>query len=157
MKYTSVVLCLFSINCLAAGAKERLDVNFPDVETGATFVLSKETPQLTLLSFWQVDCESCVRDMETLTAFAAQHSEVRMLGISLSDRKATQQIWKKQKMSFRTLVNNDFPGAVLKRFGNSVGAVPYSLMLNTKRELCWSAIGEITQDQLQQGLQACDR
>jgi len=151
-----VLLALFlSVQVQAENSDKVLDINFPDATTGAVFQLSHAKPQLTLLSFWQTDCKPCLKDLVPLSAFSKQHDDVRVIAISLSDKKSTRQIWQQQNMPFPTLVNDGFSGELLKRFGNSLVAVPYTVMLDMERHLCWSAMGQITAEQLQQGIVAC--
>ena len=154
-----LVICA-SLNVRADIAGESLELKLPDAESGVLFQLSKANPEFTLLSFWQINCEPCLKDMVMLSGFAEQYSDVRVLGVSISDKKSTRVLWSKhpwqaQPMPFPTLVNDGFPGELLKRFGNTVAAVPYTVMLNAGRQLCWSAIGQMSAEQLQQGLSAC--
>lgn len=157
-----LLLVLFALSLSAQSddsgsndTREALDLKFPDVKTGIDFQLSAAPVQQTLLVFWRTDCEPCLKDMPLISDFAVQHTEWRVLGISLSDKKSSLQFLDKQQIKLTTLINNDFPGELLKRFGNSHGAVPYTVMLRADRSLCWSAMGQITEEQLQQGLEHC--
>jgi peroxiredoxin len=153
--FSFLTITLLWLNAYAGTINQTLDIKLPEAGTGAVFQLSKQNPQLTLLSFWSADCEPCLKDMAELSIFAQQHVDVRMVGISVSDKKTTIEIWQKNKLPFPTLVNNGFPGELLRKFGNSLVAVPYTVMLTPDRILCWSVMGQITVEQLQQGLQAC--
>ncbi len=152
-----VLLLTWSIGAMS-GQKlpdKPLDLQFPDAVTGVDLHLSALPPQVTLLAFWQPGCEPCLKDFPVLSDFASAQKHVRVLGVSLSDRHASRRDWENLRMPFPTLVSTEFPEDLLVRFGNPVGAVPYSVMLDAQRHACWSAVGQIHAVQLQQALQDC--
>jgi thiol-disulfide isomerase/thioredoxin len=151
-------LLLFRAADAVSGEKlpdQALDLQFPDAVTGVGVHLSVLPPQITLLAFWQSGCEPCLKDFPVLSDFAATQKNVRVLGVSISDRRTSRRDWENLRMPFPTLVSNEFPEVLLARFGDPVAAVPYSVMLDAQRHACWSAVGQINAVQLQQALQDC--
>jgi peroxiredoxin len=155
-KICCTTLCFFiSFPALASGKITTHDFSFPDAVSGKKFELAKQAAQWTLLAFWRVDCESCVADMPVLAEFSTRNNSMRVLGLSLSRKEESQEYWQKMAMPFPTLINTGFPGELLEEYGNTLGAVPYTVLLKPDRTICWSAIGKITPAMLQEALQHC--
>ena len=152
---TALAAFLLSLCIIAPVQAESLDLNFPEAISGAAFHLAAQTPRPTLLAFWRADCPPCLHDMPVLAAFAQQHGALRVLGVSLSTAKETQQHWLRLAMPFATLINTGFPGELLQRFGNASQAVPYTVLLRADRSLCWSALGALSEAQLHSAWQRC--
>ena len=52
---------------------------------GETFVLAEDTSDVTVVNFWATWCAPCRREIPEFSAFAAEHPDVRVLGVSVDD------------------------------------------------------------------------
>jgi thiol-disulfide isomerase/thioredoxin len=130
-----------------------------ELSNGREFVrLSDLPPQLTVINFWRYDCPPCVREMPLL-ANLAHEGKVRVITIALHRPSeailaplAAQQALAAPILS---LFGPSEPRGLLSRFGNRHGAIPHTVLLNPRRQVCAQLTGEISATWVKSALTHC--
>lgn len=137
-------------------AKTELDFELSD---GRQFIqLSRLPAQTTVVNFWRADCPPCLREMPALAALA-RSGKVRVITIALQKPAETlsapSAIQAALTPPMHVLHGPSEPRGLLARFGNRVGALPHTLVLDKQRRPCTQRTGEITADWLDEAVANC--
>lgn len=120
------------------------DFELPTTD-GRSFVRLLARPAApTLVAFWSVDCPHCLLGMETLRDFARQHPQWRVLMVNTDppQRLRLQAAAVEPPGTGLRVAGN--PRALLRRYGNADGALPYAIAVDAEGLLCSRARGELT-------------
>jgi thiol-disulfide isomerase/thioredoxin len=123
---------------------------------GTTFVaLDGYAGRPVLLNFWGSDCPPCMAELPVLFAQAPRHPQLQFLGIAVDQRAAAARFLARLQPTYPQLVASTRPEALLRRFGNKAGALPYTVVLDARHEVCASRLGEVDADWITAAAQAC--
>jgi thiol-disulfide isomerase/thioredoxin len=111
---------------------------------GSQFVrLADFTGRPVLLNFWGSDCPPCVKEMPLLVSEARRHSAVQFLGIAVDDRASAIRFQSRVPAGYPQLIAPKAPEVLMRRFGNTSGALPYTVILNGRQQICATHLGEV--------------
>lgn len=126
-----------------AGAAAAMDLTLPALD-GSRFVqLADFTGRPVLLNFWGSECPPCIHEMPLLFALAPRHPGLQFLGIAVDQRASAARFLARLQPSYPQLLATSQPEVLLRRFGNKLGALPYTVVLNARHEVCMTRLGEI--------------
>lgn len=122
--------------------------------------LSALEPRVSVINFWRSDCPPCVRELPLLAELAG-HGVIRVVTIALQRQSETLGAADAVQHALRApLIALHAPidaRGLLARFGNRFGALPHTVLLNKKREVCSIKHGEIDRQWLEQAVAACNK
>ena len=139
-------------------AKMPLDFELSD---GQGFVTLSALPAMpTVVNFWRADCPPCLREMPELAALA-RHGKVRVITIAVQrpaeTAAAPAEIQAALQPPLHSLHSPSEPRGLLARFGNRIGALPHTVILDTGRRACAQRTGEINRHWLAASLATCEK
>lgn len=108
-----------------------------------------------IANFWRADNPPCLREMRELVALA-RRAKLRSITVALQCPAETAILATLQTPVFSLHGPSD-PRGLLARFGNRVGALPHTVILDTGRRACAQRTGEITRHWLESQLTACPK
>jgi len=147
----AIAALIFSFAGAAAWAEGIGDLQFKDLADKPA-----NLGQARLLTFWSSDCAPCLREMGILPDVAKQNADLPMALISLKDAEHTRARLIPMPDNVQVLVAQDEGRAVLTAFGNErTLALPYSVMLNKKGEVCGKHYGIISPDTVKEWRKEC--
>ncbi|WP_436547569.1 TlpA family protein disulfide reductase [Janthinobacterium sp. RB2R34] len=122
----------------------------PDVKLPALAAL----PGPVLLNFWSSDCLPCVRELALLQAQSQRLPGLRFVGVAIDERKWAATFARKAGATYLQLAA---PGRqdLLRQFGNPLGALPYTVVLNGAHQVCTTRLGAVDAAWLAKAAQAC--
>lgn len=139
----------------ATPATQAPDFELPSADgRGFVRLLARPTGP-TLVGFRSVDCPHCLVGMATIRDFAQQHPHWRVLMVNTD----TPQRLRRRAVSVEApgtglRVPGD-PRALLRRYGNPDGALPYAIAVDADGLLCSRARGELTARGLREITRSC--
>lgn len=136
---------------------ETLTLELPYLDGHAFYRLTDEPGRPLLLNFWDTDCPPCVREMPLLDRFAKAHPEAGFIGINVISRSKAKAFLLAHPVAYRQLAGPTDPTALLRRVGNPLGALPYTVVLDAAHRLCASKTGEIDETWLEKAMVSCTR
>lgn len=148
----------FSLAGTPAAAMPPAALDF-ELSDGRRFVsLSALSAMPTIVNFWRADCPPCLREMPELAALA-RSGKARVITIALQrpyeTAAAPAAILAALQAPLLSLHGPGEPRGLLARFGNRVGALPYTVILDNQRRPCARQTGEINRHWLDDRLAAC--
>ncbi len=109
-----------------------------------------------LITFWSPDCAPCLLEMEILPNIAKQNIDLPMAIISLKDLEHTRARLTPMPDNIKILVAQEESKSVLTAFGNDMAlALPYSVMLDKKGNICRKYYGIISPDKIKEWRKEC--
>lgn len=100
----------------------------PDLD-GKTQQLSQWRGKRVLLNFWATWCAPCRKEMPELSAAQTSHPDVQVIGVALDQPQAVRQYLKRTAVDYPILIGIDADPEPTLRFGDTIGALPYSVLI----------------------------
>lgn len=134
-------------------AQPRLDVKLPTLDASRGVTLA-DLPGAVLLNFWSSDCLPCVRELPLLQAQSRRLPGLRFVGIAIDEGTRAAPFARRAGTAYLQLAA---PGRqdLLRRFGNPLGALPYTVVLNRAHQVCTTRLGAVDARWLATAAQAC--
>jgi len=146
---------LLSANAWAEGMHSLTFTELHDAQT-KTVTLDRWKGHLTLVLFWRSDCAPCLKEISVLPEMANQNQDVPFLLISLHDMEHTRNQLPFMPSNVHVLVADGDGKKVLAAFGNDrTLALPYSVMLNAKGNVCGKHYGLLAPNNIKEWRKQC--
>lgn len=125
----------------------------PDAN-GAPLDLAAFRGQPVVINFWAPWCGPCVEEMPELSALAQeQKAKAKFVGIGIDSAANIQTFLGKVHVTYPIAVAG-FGGTELGRqFGNEVGGLPFTVILNAQGEIAFRKMGRVHAEELRAALQ----
>ena len=109
-----------------------------------------------LLNFWSSSCVPCVRELPLLQA-QSQTSSMAYVGVAIDDPAPAAAFARRAGVHYLQLAASPADGAaLLRRFGNRLGALPYTVVLDRAHQPCVMRLGAVDAAWLQSSSLACN-
>ena len=163
-------IILFTVAIVVAGSsgyalQKFLSQSQPQKQTGTNTALGQQRPEfaaldvdgemrnikewdgkLVLLNFWATWCPPCKREIPDFIALQNEYGDqgFQIIGIAIDDEDAVRKYMKEIGMNYPSLVVQDEGVMLAKRYGNEIGALPYSVLINRDGEISYTIRGELS-------------
>jgi thiol-disulfide isomerase/thioredoxin len=127
------------------------DLALPDLD-GKMQRLSQWRGKPVLLNFWATWCAPCRKEMPELSAAQARHPDVHIVGVALDQPKAVRDYLKQTPVGYPILIGIDADPEPTLRFGDTVGALPYSVLIGADGRVQRNKLGPFEPGELAQWL-----
>ena len=127
------------------------DLALPDLDE-KTQRLSQWRGEPVLLNFWATWCGPCRKEMPELSAAQAGHPGVRIVGIALDQPQAVREYLKQTPVAYPILIGIDADPEPTLRFGDTVGALPYSVLIGADGRILRNKLGPFQPGELAEWL-----
>jgi peroxiredoxin len=130
-------------------------LNLPD-HAGREFALDQLRGKTVVLNFWATWCPPCVQEMPEL---AELHHEISphhgtVIGIGIDTPSNIGQFAEKMPMPYPLLVAGMGGSELTKRFGNEVGALPFTAVIDRHGKIAHRKLGRIRLPELRSQVSA---
>lgn len=106
-----------------------------------------------LVNFWATWCAPCRREMPVLQAASQRHGDaLAVVGIALDDPEPVASFVDELGIDYTILVGQEEVLDVQSAWGNEVGAMPYTVLVDGEGIVRWRHYGEVTTDELEEAL-----
>jgi thiol-disulfide isomerase/thioredoxin len=112
------------------------------------------TGRLLLVNFWATWCAPCRREMPVLQQASARHGDdLAVVGLAIDDLAAVQDFVAELGIDYPIAVGNADVMATQRAWGNSAGALPYTVLVDRDGVIRWQHLGEVSADHLHDALE----
>ncbi len=139
--------------------------NQPQVKTQVNAALGQQRPEfaaldlngdmrnikewegkLILLNFWATWCPPCKKEIPHFIELQREYGDqgFQIIGIAIDDEDAVRDYVEEVGMNYPSLVVQDEGVLLAKRYGNGIGALPYSVLINRDGEISYTIMGELS-------------
>ena len=123
------------------------DLVLPDL-AGKPQRLSQWRGRRVLLNFWATWCGPCRKEMPALSAAQSKHPNVRIVGVALDQPRTVRDYLKRTPVGYPILIGIDADPEPTLRFGDTVGALPYSVLIGSDGRIERSKLGPLGEAEL---------
>lgn len=117
-------------------------LELPDA-SGQPVALAALRGRPTLVNFWATWCPPCVEEMPELSRFDAEFHPrgLRIVGIGIDNAENIRQFSEKSSISYPLLVAGGNGLELIRRLGNTAGALPFSVLIDPDGRVAWRTLG----------------
>jgi len=118
--------------------------------TGGQLALSDYKGKAVLINFWATWCAPCkeeIPDFETVYKDLS-NKDFTVLGIALDEKEKVAQYIKKLGMTYPVAYGDDDVDRITKQYGNTVGALPYNVVLDKQHRIIYAEPGLLPKERL---------
>lgn len=139
----------------SVAAPPAMTLELPRLDGTAFVRLDDYAGHPVLLNFWGSECPPCIAELPLLFAQAPRHPGLQFLGIAVDQRAAATRFLARLQPTYPQLVASTQPEVLLRRFGNKSGALPFTVVVDARQEVCASRLGEVDAAWIAAAAQAC--
>jgi thiol-disulfide isomerase/thioredoxin len=124
--------------------------SFPDLE-GRLRPIADWRGRVAVCNFWATWCGPCREEIPMLvsTREAWLDKGIEIVGISIDKEQNVRQFAKELQISYPLLLGDVGAVDLLRRLGNSAGALPYTVILDRSGRVAVTKLGEIKREELE--------
>lgn len=106
-----------------------------------------------LTNFWATWCAPCRREMPVLQEASERHGdELAVVGIAMDEIEPVRAFIEELGIGYTILVGSADVMETQRAWGNSAGALPYTVLVDEDGIIRWQHYGEVTADELDEVL-----
>lgn len=129
--------------------KKRPDFTHQGID-GAAFSASDFDGRVWLINFWATWCKPCVDEMPMLSELRSkeQGTGLEVVGIALDDADRARKFAKELSIAYPILVGKADVVLTGRRYGNSTGLLPFSVLIDADGIIRWTHLGTLEKEVL---------
>jgi thiol-disulfide isomerase/thioredoxin len=112
--------------------------------------------KLIVLNFWATWCPPCLKEIPDFIELQKAYGDqgLQFIGIAVDDEEAVREFVEKTGMNYPSLVVQDEGVMLAKRYGNGIGALPYTVIINRDGEISHTIRGELSKIRAEELIEA---
>jgi len=161
-----LIICGISLLALLGGALTSQWISKTDLASEpsvkAFFANSWQTPdgksintsewqgKVLVVNFWASWCPPCIEEMPTLDLLSQEYLQQNTLfvGIGIDSPSNIREFLKSTPVSYPILIGGLEGSNLSKQMGNTQGALPYTVIINSKGKATYKKLGKISENEL---------
>lgn len=102
--------------------------------------------KVVLLNFWAPWCPPCRHEIPAFVDLAKKYGNegLAVIGVTIDTEKNAQNFVDAYGVDYPILVGGDAGAAIAKAYGNNVGALPYTVVIDRQGHIRYKQAGELT-------------
>ena len=140
-----------------ACAAERLEFELATLGGNAFVKIADFPNRAVLINVWGTECPPCIQETPLLSAQSQIYTNVQFLGIATDDRISSLRFATRFHVRYPQLQAPKNPTGLLRRLGDSKGALPFTVVLDAEHRICASHLGEVDAEWIRSAMKACTR
>ena len=125
------------------------DFNLPDV-SGNQHKISEWQGKIRVINFWATWCPPCLKEIPEFIALQEQYAAkgLQFIGIAIDDQEPVEKYLASTKINYPILIGDVTGIALAHQLGNSVDAVPITVVVNQQGQIIHQHPGEFSSEQI---------
>ena len=99
-----------------------------------------------LLNFWATWCPPCLREIPSFVELQEKYGDqgFQVIGIAVDNEEAVHEYMNEVKINYPIMVSEFEAIELSSRYGNTIGALPYSVIINRENVVSDKITGELS-------------
>ena len=129
----------------------RPDFTLRDLD-GIPRTVSAWDGKVLVINFWATWCKPCLREIPEFNELQNQHRDdgLQFVGIAIDDPKAVKEFVKTTAIDYPILAAEQEGIEVAEKYGNDVGVLPYTAIINRAGNITFVQFGELKKELAQE-------
>lgn len=125
------------------------EVNLPDAD-GRPHRLADWRGRWLLVNFWATWCAPCMHEIPAFIATQSRYGAagLQVLGIAMDDPDAVRALMRQKGFNYPSLVGDEAVQGVMEQFGNTLGALPFTVLIDPAGIIRAMELGGVDQARL---------
>jgi peroxiredoxin len=134
---------------------QRPEFSLPDLD-GRLHHPSEWSGKVLVVNFWATWCPPCRKELPMFVQLQDRYKAagLQFLGIAIDDPAAVREFLARTPVNFPILVSEDQGVAVAQDYGDSIGALPYTAIVDRSGHIVLTKPGELSRQQAEQTIEA---
>ncbi|MFK8068388.1 MAG: peroxiredoxin family protein [Gammaproteobacteria bacterium] len=122
----------------------RPDFELNDID-GNPHKLSEWDGKVIILNFWATWCPPCKKELPAFVDLQTQYADqgVQFVGIAVDTPDNVRSFMQEISLNFPTLISETEAMKIASLYGNSLGALPYTVFINKSGKISYTHTGEL--------------
>ena len=102
--------------------------------------------KVVLLNFWATWCPPCLREIPDFIELQNQYknADFQIIGIAIDEIEAVKAFATTHGMNYPVIPSETEAIELAQRYGNTIGALPYSVFINQNGDVSHTIVGELS-------------
>jgi thiol-disulfide isomerase/thioredoxin len=133
----------------ASPAPLAAEFNLPD-SAGKLHDSKEWQGKIRIINFWATWCAPCRKEIPEFIALQTKYADknVQFIGIAIDEQQAVSDYLKTININYPMLIGGDGGMAMTQQFGNNIGALPYTVVIDTQGHIVHQQSGEFATEQV---------
>jgi thiol-disulfide isomerase/thioredoxin len=125
------------------------ELDFPNT-AGERVRLDSTRGRLTVVNFWATWCPPCIEEMPDLSRIHADlsPSNIKVIGLAIDSPSNVREFMSSRVFSYPLLITGAAGSEIARKLGNSIDALPYTVLIDEKGRVINQKTGRIHEDEL---------
>ncbi|MEN8219466.1 MAG: TlpA disulfide reductase family protein [Pseudomonadota bacterium] len=151
-----LTLCLVACDFQQPAEPEHLrrpDFNLPDLQ-GKIHANSEWDGKVVIVNFWATWCPPCLKEIPMFIKLQEKYAErgLQLVGIAIDNLHAVQSIVDQMGINYPILVGDQKAINISRSFGNNLGALPFTAIVDSQGYIVLQEIGEMRLENTEQAI-----
>jgi len=132
---------------LNLGETYRPDFELPDLE-GKIYKNSEWDGKVVVVNFWATWCPPCIREIPVFIELQKQYGKkgLQFVGIAIDKTESIADFVDTLEINYPILISQHEGIAISQNFGNHLGALPFTAVVNRKGTIVFRRPGQIDEE-----------
>lgn len=106
--------------------------------------------KIRIINFWATWCGPCRKEIPEFIKLQSEYADknVQFIGIAIDEPEAVSDYLKTIKINYPMLIGGDGGMAMTEKYGNHIGALPYTVVVDSKGQIVHQQAGEFATEEL---------